>query len=618
MCGISGIYSINNKFSKEELELMTLSLAHRGPDAAGTFYNNISGLGHRRLSIIDLSASANQPMYSHCKRYVMVYNGEIYNFKEIAKELQNQFADIKFNTTSDSEVILESFIRWGIDFVQKLNGMFAIAIVDTSENILYLFRDRIGIKPIYYYWDGENFAFASELKALLKCSLIKNNISINKTAINEYLYLGYIPEPNSIYNNINKFPSASYAILKGKDLKINYYWKLTDKITSDVLDNECEAKKRLKELIISSVRYRLISDVPFGTFLSGGIDSSLVTAVAQSISYEPVNTFSIGFKESKYNEAGFAKNIAEHLKTNHHEFIVSEKDAIELIPSIPLVYDEPFADSSSIPTMLISQLARKYVTMTLSGDGGDELFMGYGSYKWAKRLSNPFIHLLRNPASSILSMGNNKCKRASKLFEYDNKDTLRSHIFSQEQYFFMQKEIKNLLNPDWYNEFSLNETISANRKLNPVEQQSFFDINYYLKDDLLVKVDRASMKHSLETRVPILDYRIVEFALNLSYDLKVNGNVQKYLLKEVLYDYIPESFFKRPKWGFALPMNKWLQTDLKYLFDLYLSKEVINKYGIVNYNYVENITKEFFSGNNYLYNRLWNLISLHLWLEYSN
>jgi len=616
MCGITGFYSLEGRFTRENLEQMILALEHRGPDASGLYFNKMVGLGHRRLSIIDLSESANQPMYSHCKRYVMVYNGEVYNFKEVSQELQKQCSGLKFDTSSDTEVLLEAFAKWGIEFVNKLNGMFVIAIYDTIEKSLYLFRDRVGIKPLYYFWDGENFAFSSEIKALLRCSFIKDKCKINSTAVTEYLYLGYIPEPHSIYNKIYKFPSGSYATFKNTEFQINKYWDINNKISENILLNECDAKRQLKELIISSVKYRLISDVPFGTFLSGGIDSSLVTAVAQSVSDNPINTFSIGFKESKYNESVYAGKVAEYLKTNHHEFIVSEQDAMELIPSLPIVYDEPFADGSSIPTMLVSKLARQYVTMTLSGDGGDELFMGYGAYNWASRLSKPLIHLLRKPVANILSLGNSRFKRVSNLFKYDDKKHFSSHIFSQEQYFFSQGEIVRILNSEFYNEFILNENIVNNKRiLTPAEKQSIFDLKYYLKDDLLVKVDRASMKYSLETRVPLLDYRIIEFALNLTPELKINNNVQKYLLKEVLYDYIPKSYFNRAKWGFALPIGKWLKKDLKYLLDIYLSEEIINKYGVINYNYTQKLIKQFFSGNNYLYNRLWALIVLHLWLE---
>jgi len=615
MCGICGFYSDSGVFSRNDLERMASALSHRGPDADGFFMNGNVGLGHRRLSIIDLSNAANQPMYSHNDRFVMVYNGEVYNFREIVQECKVKDPEFRLHTSSDSEVILEAFALWGVDFVNKLNGMFAIVIYDKLEDSLYVFRDRVGIKPIYYFWDGQNFAFASELKALKTSAFINSNISLNATAINEYLHLGYIPEPHSIYQNIYKFPAGSLAILKGNDLKIKKYWRIEDKIKSNVLDNEQEALAELKQLLVSSVRYRMISDVPFGTFLSGGIDSSLVTAIAQSLSSEPVNTFNISFADTKYDESSYAKAIADHLGTKHHEYKVTEKDARELIPGLMDVYDEPYADSSAIPTMLVSKMAKQNVTMTLSGDGGDELFMGYGAYNWARRLNNPFIKALRKPAGAILHGLNDKYRRASHLFEEVADEQLASHIFSQEQYLFSRKEVTKILNPEFCNDFKLTEKTTLSRQLSLAENQSLFDLNYYLKDDLLVKVDKASMHYSLETRVPLLDYRIVEFAYNLSPNLRNRKGTTKYLLKNVLYEYVPFSFFDRPKWGFSIPLKKWLDKDLNYLIEENLSESALKKTGLLNANQVAELRKRFRDKNNkYLYNRLWELIVLQKFL----
>jgi asparagine synthase (glutamine-hydrolysing) len=616
MCGITGYISFNNKFSEADLHLMTDAIAHRGPDADGYFVEEGVGLGHRRLSILDLSASANQPMISNDGRYVIVFNGEVYNFKEIAAELKQVNPSFKFKTTSDTEVILEAFAQWGENFVQKLNGMFAFAIFDIANNELFVYLDRMGIKPIYYYWDKENFVFASELKAFKQLKS-KIDFKINTAAINEFLHLGYIPHPHSIYENIKKFPAASYFKIKDNELTIFNYWKLEEKITANAENNYTTAKQTLKELIESSVNYRMISDVPFGTFLSGGVDSSLVTAVAQKFSDKPVNTFSIGFKENKHNESAFAKNVAGYLKTNHHEFIVTEKDAIELADQLQTIYDEPYADSSAIPTLLVSKLARQHVKMTLSGDGGDELFMGYGAYQWAKRLSTPFLTAFKSPIAFGLSQLNSRYKRVGELFRYQDDAVKKSHIFSQEQSLFSRNEIKNLLHPQFFEAINLTENFdNLNRTLLPEEEQALFDINYYLKDDLLVKVDRATMHHSLETRVPLLDYRIVEFSINLSPELKIKNKEAKYLLKQVLYDYIPKTFFERPKWGFSVPLVNWLKRDLKFLIDEYLSERIINKHGIVKYEKVRILKKQFLEKNvNYLYNRIWLLIVLHQWLE---
>jgi asparagine synthase (glutamine-hydrolysing) len=612
MCGICGYYSNKGIFSGEDLEKMKQALLHRGPDAEGSFIDGPIGLGHRRLSIIDLSSSANQPMTSHNGRYVMVFNGEIYNYQEIEKDLRLTNYDLRLKTTSDSEVILEAFSHWGYEFVNRLNGMFVIVFYDKEEKSLYIFRDRIGIKPLYYYWDGNNFAFASELKALKRNEFISRNLSLNYTAINEYLHLGYIPEPHSVYDKIFKFPSGSWGKLSSRisnscSLEIQKYWNIDEKISDKLITNEQEAKEKLKELLISSVKYRMISDVPFGTFLSGGIDSSLVTAIAQSLSSEPVKTFNIRFEDAKFDESPYAKTIAAYLGTNHHESTVTEKDALELIPQLHEIYDEPFADSSAIPTLLVSKMARQNVTMTLSGDGGDELFMGYGAYRWAERLNNPLNKVLRAPIKVALSSGSSRKKRVSHLFEKVPADQVCSHIFSQEQYLFSRSEIKKLLNPDFFREFKLGESPVLSRKLTAAEKQSLFDLKYYLKDDLLVKVDRASMHHSLETRVPLLDYRIVEFAYNLHPSLRLNGKTTKYLLKQVLYDYIPSTYYDRPKQGFAVPLNKWMKKDLKNMTE----ENLLKNNEILNQTYIHSIHNQYKKGDrDYLYNRIWEILHL--------
>ncbi len=611
MCGIAGYYSVNQRFSSPDLKIMTDCLKHRGPDADGFFSDNVVGLGHRRLSIIDLSSAANQPMTSYNGRYITIFNGEIFNYRDIAKELKREW-----RTHSDTEVVLEAFAEWGPGAVQKFNGMFAIAIYDLKLQILYLFRDRLGVKPIYYYKEENNIVFASEIKALMQLDTIRKSITVNKTAVSEFLYLGYIPQPNTIYNEIDKFPVGSYLKVSANEFTFQNYWEPEDHIESSTINNYTEAKKTLKELMTSSVRYRMISDVPFGTFLSGGIDSSLVTATAQSISSEPVKTFSIGFKESKFNESDYARAVANYLKTDHHEFIVTENEALELIDKMTAAYDEPFADSSSIPTMLVSKLARQYVTMTLSGDGGDELFLGYGMYNWASRLNNPLVRMFHQPIATALSLLSDRYQRAAQVFRYESVSELKSHVFSQEQYFFTKREIHELLKNSTDGDFHLQEqTPELKRKLSVKEEQALFDIKFYLKDDLLVKVDKASMQYSLETRTPFLDYRVVEFALNLDENLKIHNGSAKYLLKELLYDYLPPELFKRPKWGFGIPLKNWLHKDLHYLIDKYLSREMIEQNGILNYNVVQKYVKAFESGTDYFYNRVWNLILLNIWMN---
>ncbi|GDX51633.1 asparagine synthetase B [Bacteroidota bacterium] len=611
MCGIAGYYSIQPFSDEVALKKMTDAIAHRGPDSDGFFFDEHCGLGHRRLSIIDLSSAANQPMYSHNSRYVMVFNGEIFNFQEIASQVTT---DLK--THSDSEVILELLSQKGAEAVNLFNGMFTIALYDKQEKSLTVFRDRLGVKPIYYSFQNGKFVFASELKALLQFPDFKNNLKKNQKAIAQYLNIGYIAEPDTIYEGIYKFPSGSYAKIGATGIKFSTYWKAEEKIESVTVNDFATAKNQLNNLMRSSVQLRMISDVPFGTFLSGGIDSSLVTAIAQSVSAEPVKTFSIGFNDAGFNESEYAKKISRHLHTEHYEFIVTYNEAIELADKIIDQYDEPYADSSAIPTMLVSKLARQHVTMTLSGDGGDELFMGYGAYKWAERLQNPLLQTFRKPLSGMLTMLPSKYKRVAALLNYSDKQFLPSHIFSQEQYFFSADEIENILVNKPNDEYRIAQNISSlKRNLSVKEAQALFDLNYYLKDDLLVKVDQASMKYSLETRTPFLDYRVVEFALNLNENLKLKNGTAKYLLKEVLYDYVPREYFDRPKQGFAIPLKHWLKKELKHLVDFYLSKEMVEQHAVINFPEVKKLLQRFNAGEEYLYNRIWTLIILQQWLE---
>ena len=606
MCGIAGFVSTD--FSMHHLQQMAECLRHRGPDAEGFYYDekNAMGFAHRRLSILDLSAAANQPFYSKDGRYVMIYNGEVYNFKELAIKY-----DIKTTTTSDSEVIIEAFAKEGVQCLRDLNGMFTIAIWDKLEEKLYLIRDRIGVKPLYYYQQDGQFVFASELKALFQLPLRKE---INHESVSSFLYIGYIPGEATIYHHYKKLLPGHYAIYHRGMLGTFPYWWLDGELKRSTLTNEAQAKKELRQLLQSSVNYCLISDVPVGIFLSGGIDSSAVAAIAQSGSSKSIKTFSIGFKEEKYNEAHFAEKVARHIGSDHHEFTVTEADALHMVEKLTDMYDEPYADSSAIPTYLVSQLARSKVTVALSGDGGDELFMGYGFYYWARRLNNPFLKAFRKPISGLLyNLGKNRSKRASYLFRYPSEARRKSHIFSQEQYYFSESEIRDIVKDPAG--VCIDEYTCSKRSLSMEEEQSFFDIKNYLPEELLVKADRASMQHSLEVRVPLLDHRLVEFAINLSPSLKLKGNTGKYLLKQVLYEYVPASFFNRPKWGFAIPLRLWLQKELSYLVDKYLSPAVIEECNLVHSEPVQQLRKDFFAGRDYLYNRLWVLILLHKWYK---
>lgn len=612
MCGINGLINLNFLDGGSSIKKMNDSLQHRGPDAEGIFTHENIHLGHRRLSIIDLSSKANQPFIvisDSGQEYTMVFNGEVYNYEELRAKHQ-----LDCISNSDTEVILKAFIKIGPAVFDELNGMFSLAIYNKSDNELFIARDRMGIKPLYVFQTDKGLAFSSELNSLKVVPEIKAKCTLNKKAISSFLHLGYIPSPLSIYNEVQKFPSGSYGMYKNGSLKITSYWSVKSKLTKEVHRDEKKSLLQLDELLNQSIKLRLKCDVPFGTFLSGGIDSSIVTAIAQKNSTQNINSFSIGFKEKTHNEAEFAGQVASKLGTNHHEFIVGEKEAMNLVPEMFSSYGEPYADSSAIPTMMVAKLARDEVKMTLSGDGGDELFHGYGFYSWATRLNNPIVKTLRKPIALALSMGDQRMKRAANMFTYPSGE-MQSHLFSQEQYFFTSSEIENMMG----NEFSkfpeaIHDIAVAKRSLSSAEQQSLFDIKYYLKDELLTKVDIATMQQSLETRVPLLDHHVVEFALNLSPELKIKNGEQKYLLKQLLYQYLPKEIFDRPKQGFSIPLASWLKNDLKYLIDDHLNQKVVEQHGVVNWESVKTLLNKFSHGNDYLYTRVWALIVLHQWL----
>ncbi|MEO8762038.1 MAG: asparagine synthase (glutamine-hydrolyzing) [Bacteroidia bacterium] len=626
MCGISGYFTRNNFFNEQDVATMVQVQNHRGPDSNGTFFEKNVGLGHNRLSIIDLSERGAQPMQSFKNRYVIVYNGEVYNYAEVAAELKFNFdPNFHFRSGTDTEVILQAFAGYGVDAVKHFNGMFAFAIYDKQEEELYIFRDRLGIKPLYYYWDGENFAFASEIKALKKVS--KLNLKVNHSVIPQYLHLGYIPAPYSIYENCYKLEPGHYLRINKKKFEKKQYWSIDKSLSNTVISNEKQALVLISDLISSSVQYQLKSDVPYGVFLSGGIDSSLVAAYASKASGTKINTFSIGFENQTFNEAIYAKQIANYLGTNHHEFTVTVNDAVEALDDYMDAYGEPFADSSGIPTLLVSRLAKKYVTVALSGEGGDELFHGYGAYNWAKRLDNLFINHSKHIISKFLKISSSsRHKRAAEMFAVSDEREIRSHIFSQEQYFFSSNEINKIFKKKSISLVLLSELLKytdtafsnsvldlANkRKLTSQEKQALYDLQFYLPDDLLVKVDRASMHYSLETRVPYLDHRLVEVAINVSTHLK-NSPTPKYILKEILYQHIPKSYFDRPKQGFSIPLKYWLHKEMYFLINDYLNENIIKQVDVVEYEYVQQLLMRFKNGEEYLFQRIWVLINLHQW-----
>lgn len=617
MCGISAYISNTNKISLADFIQATNAISHRGPDAEGYYENeqNTLLLGHKRLSIIDLSPASNQPFFSNCGNYVMVYNGELYNYKEIKEQLQ-----LETRTTGDTEVILEAYIKIGTKSFELLNGMFAFIIYDIINDQVIVCRDRFGIKPLFYYFDGTRLSFSSEIKMLKAIPNFNNEI--NYAAIPEFLHVGFIAEPNTIYKNIHKFPAAAYSVFKINEvtdnfkLSINAYWNYKEAIHTSTYTDFITTKTTLQQKLITAVEKQLVSDVPIGTFLSGGIDSSLITAIATTIKNDKIKTFSIGYENKKYDESEYALKVAKHLNTDHYDFKLSEDEVSEILFDIISQYDEPFADASAYPTMMVSKLAREQVTVILSGDGADELFLGYGMYNWASRLDNPLIQTFRKPAYWATQQINSNYKRGGLLLDYPSLKHIHSHIFSQEQYFHSEKDLEYLLVNEPFNFDNINKEISStNRNLTAKTKQSIWDINYYLKDDLLVKVDRASMKYSLESRVPYLDNDVVDYALNIDTNLKYHKGIPKYILKEVLYDYLPKEYFNRPKWGFAVPLPNWLKGRFNFLVEKYLNSTIINRYDVLTNLYVQDLKNRFLKGEEYLYGRLWTILILHWWLE---
>lgn len=611
MCGIAGFISFN--WSPEDIRKMTGRLQHRGPDAEGFFHESETGvsLGHRRLSILDLSTAANQPFFSHDKRYVMVFNGEIYNYQDIKKKYA-----IETHTTSDTEIIIELFARKGIDAIQEFNGMFAIAIWDSYEKKLTLIRDRFGVKPLYYYQGADGFAFASELKALLELPIPR---VIHTEALKDYLFLEYIPKPNTILQHIYKLPNASYAEYQSSGtFSIKPYYTLLEKY-QPVRITESDALEQFESLFSSSVAYRTISDVPVGAFLSGGVDSSLVTAAFQQLSSRAVETFTIGFDISSFDERAYARQVAELLKTNHHEFNLNADNMFQMLQDAVEYYDEPFAGSSILPSLMVSKETRNYATVALSGDGGDELFMGYNTYNWYKKIAalqriggRPSLKL----AEKLLQMAGGRYAEKSRLFSGAKDAFPYLNVWSQDQQMFTQQEIGNLLGAPYVHQTTLPYWESLEKAdLKDEQRISFFDVQHYLADDLMYKMDIASMRYGLEVRCPFLDYRVVEFAMNIPVKLKIKNGEQKYLLKKALEKHLPDSLIYRKKWGFPAPVEEWLKESHKELIDHYLSKERIGTQGIFNAHEIEKLVQAFHSGKYFHSKRIWSLIIFQMWYD---
>lgn len=610
MCGIAGYTGSD---CSRAAEVFGHTLLHRGPDCNSRWMENDTLLFHSRLKIIDTSEAANQPMISHCQRYVMVYNGEVYNFEELKKEITALCPEKSFRSHSDSEIILEAFALWGPSFANRLNGMFAFVIYDRQDKKHYLFRDRMGEKPLFIYHRNGIFAFTSELKALAALPVDKGNR--NSDALYYYLHLGYIPEPFTVWQHIQKFPKASYAVFQNNRLSFTQYWRPPVISETERRPLNKQTEEEFEKLLEESVQMRLISDVPVGILLSGGTDSGLVASMAQRGRNTPLDTFTIGFDDRNKDESEQAAKVAKHLGTAHHPLQCTEKEALSLIPEIVSIYDEPYADSSAIPTLLVSKLARRHVTVALTGDGGDEQFLGYGAHRWAQRFANPMHYHLRFPAAAVFSMGKSRHKRIAGMMRYDKKDPLYSHIFSQEQYLFAEREIVSLC-PGMRKPKEDIFTAYSSIGLSPAEKQAYFDLLHYLPDDLLVKTDRASMHYSLELRAPLLDHRLVEYSLSLPYRAKYQNGTAKYLLKKILSQHLPPEWVYRKKQGFSVPLYAWLRNDLKPLIHQYLSDDAVKKTGCLDSTEVNRILDRFYNrGYDYYYIRIWQLLVLQMFLE---
>ncbi len=612
MCGIAGF--IHPSWGRTELKAMADAIQHRGPNAEG-FYQDSSFplfLAHRRLSIIDLNPESNQPFLSSCGRYVIVFNGEIYNYLELKKKFQ-----LTTRTHSDTEVLVELFKLKGIDMLSELNGMFAAVIWDKAEQKLWMFRDRFGVKPLVYHVHSNGIAFASELKSLLQLPIDRD---INMEALGDFLHLEYIPKPNTIFKNIHKLPSghfASYTVTGG--LKIQRWYDIADKIREYNSSFET-ATEELNELLRSSVQYRLISDVPVGAFLSGGTDSSLVVSHFQQLrASQPADTFTIGFDIDSFDETKYARAVAEHLHTRHHERRMTEQDLLKASEEFIQFYDEPFGGSSALPTSLVSKTAREQATVALSGDGGDEFFLGYGIYslypkmqRWGKWIGQNNL----NRAGNILQAGNNRWQRIGRLFQSYGSNPNYISLWSQDQYQFQENEVSRLLQNNYQHETTYHYFSQISKNIQePTQLASLMDIEYYLSDNLLYKVDQASMQHALEVRNPFLDYRVAEFALSLPLDFKIKGKEQKYILKKSMEKYLPKDIVYRKKWGFPAPVGQWLEGSQQHLIDTYLNTKRIQQQGIFNEKEVSRFVNEFKSGKYYHFKRIWGLLVFQFWHE---
>lgn len=617
MCGITGILSYQAAVNPSVLEAMTQTLARRGPDGQGFHYSQgksaAIGLGHRRLSVIDVSTLASQPMsFAHLH---LTFNGEIYNYVEIRATLCQ--AGYTFDTTSDTEVILKGFHYWGIEVINKCEGMFAFAIWDENAEKLWLVRDRMGVKPLYYHQTASVFLFASELKALLKHPHFSPQRSIDATAL--FFTYGYIPEPYSIYQHTYKLPAGHYGVLdaRTREWKLTAYWQLQAQyLQSPLVISREEAKNHIEILLKKAFERRMVADVPVGVFLSGGYDSAAVTALLQKDRTEKLKTFTIGFEDSSFDESPYAKKVATHLGTDHTTYYCNSADIKALLPDFATYFDEPFADSVAIPNMILAREARKSVTVALSADGGDELFGGYERYlgvaayyekwkKWGFRTPS-FLSDLQLP-----SFFSDKSHIIWHLLHHQAQpETI--HILTSQQ--FLYPRLHTVLS-----HVPHTEPISAfaqkipSAYLSPSQRMMAMDAQTYLRDCILKKVDMSTMWASLEGREPFLDTALWEFIPRLPHDFLLKDNVLKSLLKDIVHQHLPQSYMQRPKQGFAIPVAKWLRKDWTNLVNDMLSEDALLRAGVFEVKGVRNVLQRFQAGNDALAPFIWSVLIWQLW-----
>ena len=603
------------------LKSMCDTIVYRGPDDEGQVVMGPAGLGMRRLSIIDLS-TGHQPISNEDQTKWIVFNGEIYNFHGLRRELEA--LGHKFQTHTDTETILHGYEAWGSAICKRLNGMFAFAIWDNSEQTLFLGRDRIGIKPMYYYEDSEKWLFGSEIKTILRHPNVRKEI--DPAALNNYLTFEYIPSPRSIFKQVRKLPPGHHLTIRNGEKRIEPYWTLTP---SETITSEGEAIERLRELVRDAVRLRLISDVPLGAFLSGGIDSTTIVSQMAGLMDQPVKTFSIGFKESSYNELKYARAVAKKYHTDHHEEMI-ESNVLEWTEQLIRHFDEPLGDFSIFPTYLVSKMARKYVTVCLSGDGGDELFAGYDTYK-AHRFDRQYYHWLpkfakRNmlePLADSLSPTEHKKGLVNSYKRFIEGARMHKSLYhTRWMTFLSDMDRAALFHPSVLEGIGSTDSHDFIREysqiaegLDDITRMGYIDLKTYLADNILVKVDRMSMAPSLEARVPLLDYRVVEFAFSLAPNLKMNKYGTKYLLKKAFWNEFPEEVQNRDKQGFSIPIKNWIRGELKPMMLDLLDENRIRNEGLFNAPVINRWIQEHLDGRANHSHKLWALMVFEQWMD---